>query len=439
LLCLWLAHLSTTGIAFSTIDNYRWAVNALHDDMGIPSVVGSDQQVRRVIDGIKRKLGQSHTHPPKLPVTPSVLAAINQFFDLDKPVDRMLFAAAWVASTGMARPGEIGVENPKSPQRLVTMSALVTICKAPNAYVIRLPEAKTDQCRKGQVIFVFAPTAVAALENYLARRKWPATPGSPLFCDDNGVPLSHKLLMASIEQLIHRAHVPFREWDGKPCKGISFRAGGATAMAEAGVPDRVIRLLGRWKSWCYARYARSTIPQFVNAFQALHGVKGTSSNVSSRSYARCGRSQLNGLGGLGSESGVVRRNRRTSSASQTPAFLPNLGSVICAREAHSATEPGKRQRARAFKCFVLNMRTSIKRMRASDQSSPPLRLHSATPCSCPAPSPVRDRLEQISTARSRLSTHATGSDFEQRRLSQQSRTMQHRLHHIDSISSSHRV
>ena len=36
----------------------------------------------------------------------------------------------------------------------------------------------------------------------------------------------------------------------------TFRIGGASAAASAGVPDSVIQILGRWKSDAYRRYIR---------------------------------------------------------------------------------------------------------------------------------------------------------------------------------------
>ena len=40
--------------------------------------------------------------------------------------------------------------------------------------------------------------------------------------------------------------------------GVSFRAGGATALGEAGVPDRTIQEMGRWKSFAYSQYVHSS-------------------------------------------------------------------------------------------------------------------------------------------------------------------------------------
>jgi hypothetical protein len=50
---------------------------------------------------------------------------------------------------------------------------------------------------------------------------------------------------------------------------VSFRKGGATALAESGVPDRVIQELGRWKSFAYQRYVHSTDAALNKAFNNI--------------------------------------------------------------------------------------------------------------------------------------------------------------------------
>ena len=46
----------------------------------------------------------------------------------------------------------------------------------------------------------------------------------------------------------------------------SFRIGGATALAQAGVPDYIIQIIGRWSSDSFLRYIR-TPPESLRIFQ----------------------------------------------------------------------------------------------------------------------------------------------------------------------------
>ena len=49
----------------------------------------------------------------------------------------------------------------------------------------------------------------------------------------------------------------------------SFRIGGATAAAEAGVAPNIIQKLGRWKSDCFRIYIRPSQEVLVDALKSL--------------------------------------------------------------------------------------------------------------------------------------------------------------------------
>ena len=49
----------------------------------------------------------------------------------------------------------------------------------------------------------------------------------------------------------------------------SFRIGGASAAASAGVPDSVIKIMGRWSSDCYRRYLHVTNGVIGDSYQKM--------------------------------------------------------------------------------------------------------------------------------------------------------------------------
>ncbi len=103
------------------------------------------------------------------------------------------------------------------------------------------------------------PDATRALREYMTARPGPVTPESPLFAWKDGTPLQHSVLVARAEDLIKQTiGMPTDRKTGKQYSGVSFRAGGATALGEAGVPDRIIQELGRWKSFTYAQYVHTS-------------------------------------------------------------------------------------------------------------------------------------------------------------------------------------
>jgi hypothetical protein len=112
--------------------------------------------------------------------------------------------------------------------------------------------------------------ATEALREYMLRRPDPKGPKAPLFAWKDGTPLQHSLLIARAEELIKRALPPQTDRkSGRPYVGVSFRAGGATALGEKGVPDRIIQELGRWKSFAYANYVHSSEELISSIFHNL--------------------------------------------------------------------------------------------------------------------------------------------------------------------------
>jgi hypothetical protein len=140
---MWISALAARRVRARTIEVYLSALNSLHSELGVSSTFRSDSQVKRVLEGIKRSFGTEPARPPRLPVTPRILRAVDQLLNRDDPDHRMLRAAMWSACVGMMRPGEVGVENAKKPERLLTVSSLTTVSSEPLRYSLRLMESKT--------------------------------------------------------------------------------------------------------------------------------------------------------------------------------------------------------------------------------------------------------------------------------------------------------
>ena len=78
------------------------------------------------------------------------------------------------------------------------------------------------------------------------------TYGRPLFIFDNGLCLSRHLLIRYTKLYLILTGI-----DAKLYSGHSFRIGGATSAAAAGMADWEIKVLGRWTSDTYHRYIRT--------------------------------------------------------------------------------------------------------------------------------------------------------------------------------------
>ena len=164
----------------------------------------------------------------------------------------MFWAAACLAFFGFLRSGEFTVESASATQAINADDVAVDSRSSPSVISVHLRFAKTDPFGKGVSVFLGKTDAplcpVAAMLNYLAVR--PAVAG-PLFIHADGSPLLKSQFVAGVRRALAAANL-----DPRPSKysGHSFRIGAATSAAAAGIPDHLIKTLGRWESSAYLTY-----------------------------------------------------------------------------------------------------------------------------------------------------------------------------------------
>ena len=83
-----------------------------------------------------------------------------------------------------------------------------------------------------------------------------ARPQGPLFSFHSGRLLTRKSVVSLLRDAARQAGLPYSS-----LKGHSFRIGAASTAAAAGLPDWLIKVLGRWSSDCYQLYIHT--PQNV--------------------------------------------------------------------------------------------------------------------------------------------------------------------------------
>ena len=160
---------------------------------------------------------------------------------------RLLWAAACVAFFGFLRLGEVVPPNSNAPAPLLVGD--VEILKPPSSPMVRLHlrRSKTDPFGNGINIFLGSTgqdiCPVTALSNYLFVR---AKGQGPLFVLADGSPLLRSHFVANVKRALAYANI-----DESKYSGHSFRIGAATSAAAAGVPDHMIKMMGRWESSAY--------------------------------------------------------------------------------------------------------------------------------------------------------------------------------------------
>ena len=210
-------------------------------------------QLRLLLWGIKRVKGISK-RLPRFPMTITILkllkTALNQttLCNYDK---HMLWAAFTLAFFGFLRSAEFC-----SPQAQC-FNCHSTLLKSDlslhqTSMSIHIKVSKADPFRNGTNIVVHATNTsvcpVRAMTHYLQHRRR----GGPLFIFANGRYLTRNSLTDILRYLLSSVSL-----DTDRFSSHSFRIGAATTAAAAGVPDWLIKVMGRWASDAFQVYIRT--------------------------------------------------------------------------------------------------------------------------------------------------------------------------------------
>jgi hypothetical protein len=246
LFATWLAQ--TRNLAPSSVSSYIAAVRSWHIDLGAPDPTRGATRLARLLRGIRRS--RSSPALSRLPVTNRLMGVLQSALSAPGFDHVMFWAACCTAFFGFLRVSEFTCPGVYVPSCHLSLSDIQW--DAAGHYRLLLKSSKTDPFHQGCTILI-GPSGhqicpVAALSRYLAIRG--SFPG-PLFLCVTGAPLSPSLVNAWLRFILKAAGVPGNY------SSHSFRIGAATSAALTGVPDHVIKILGRWSSDCYLRYIRT--------------------------------------------------------------------------------------------------------------------------------------------------------------------------------------
>ena len=165
----------------------------------------------------------------------------------------MMWAASCLAFFGFLRSGEFTLQTAAAAPAIRASDAAVDSHTAPSVVCIHLRKAKTDPFGRGISLYLGRTGTdicpVAALLNYLSIR--PRGDG-PIFVHQDGSPLLKHQFITEVRQALGAAGLNPSQYSGH-----SFRIGAATTAAAAGIPDHLIKTLGRWESSAYMLYVRT--------------------------------------------------------------------------------------------------------------------------------------------------------------------------------------
>ena len=274
-LSLFTTHL-TRSVSYKTIKLYIAAIKFYNIELGFKDKVSQMQQLHILLRGIKRKLGSHGLHKPRLPITLPTMKILHSYLKeshLRHQDQDMLWAAFTLAFFAFLRSSEY---VSKATTSYIPESTLLCsdISQSQQFITINIKASKTDPFREGMMLYVAksgrSVCAVKAMYRYLRYRK---KKKGPLFKFRDRTYLTRQTVTSTI-----RAALEYRGKEVKRYSSHSFRIGAASTAAEAGLPDSLIKSLGRWRSNCYQHYIRIStkrLKQVPKQLASVHRVSQT--------------------------------------------------------------------------------------------------------------------------------------------------------------------
>ncbi len=257
LLCWFVARLHERGVKLGTCRSYVAAVRAHHLEKGVTLCDGQSRRLQAVLKGVQRREA-GVAKRVRRPVTPAVLKKLQPVWcvGVSAADGTMLWAACCVGYFGFLRVGEFTTPKGGAFDPLIHLSwSDVAVDRAVNPRVVQfqLKATKTDPFRNGARVCVGAVGGslcpVKALLQYLSTR---GSAEGPLFRFESGVPLSRSRFVGHLQGALARAGLSETEFNGH-----SLRIGAATVAGRSGMPEAVLKSLGRWSSSAYTAYVRT--------------------------------------------------------------------------------------------------------------------------------------------------------------------------------------
>ena len=262
-------HLSNT-VSYGTIKVYLAAINNLHIEFGCPLDLSAMPVLHKTLRGIK--LSHGTAKKARYPITSSVLHRIHsklQPFQSPDVDSSMLWAAFTLAFFGFLRSSEFTCNGNFDPQSHLARS---DISFHPNilhpiSFDVVIKKSKTDPFRETAKLSIARSysdvCAVTALQDYMLQTAT-RDPGQPLFRFSCGLNLTRTSLTNNLRTLLNLCNI-----DSSCYASHSFRIGAATTAGAAGIPDWLIKTLGRWKSNAYQVYIRTPKETLCKVPQSL--------------------------------------------------------------------------------------------------------------------------------------------------------------------------
>lgn len=204
--------------------------------------------VRRTLQGCMRMRGTATKR--KRALTTTDLHRVVDYYSSSSSHDDCLFVSMLVTGFfGLLRLGEMTFPDNKSLHNWKKVTRRDTVHISNTQYEFTLPGHKADRFFEGNRIVIlasrFTHSPLQHFSKYISSRDQLFPVSSPLWLMENGSVPTRSFFMAHLRLFFSRE-----------VAGQSMRAGGATALAEHGVPPSIIQACGRWASEAFLVYIR---------------------------------------------------------------------------------------------------------------------------------------------------------------------------------------
>lgn len=202
--------------------------------------------VSRALQGAKRRFG-TPTHR-KLPLTHNHLLSVLSNYDSNPSHDTLLFTTQIFTGTDcLMRLAELTWPDTVALRdyRKVTMRHTVEMLEGVVSFW--LPGHKADKIFEGNRLYIrhTSVDTFRLFKSYLSSRDTRFRARPELWLKEDGTIPTRGWFMKHLRRFFPHTY-----------GGQSMRAGGATALAEAGIPPPLIQTAGRWTSDTFNRYVR---------------------------------------------------------------------------------------------------------------------------------------------------------------------------------------
>ena len=265
---MYVAYLHNRNLKSSTVKVYLAAVRNLHVTEGYGNPLEGCLRVKQAVRALEIN---GEAPKQKMAITLDIMSKIHGLIQFQN-FDQLLFwAAMTLAHFGCLRCAEFTVPNQLAfnPSIHLNLNDIVfhNLSTGEKFFTIQIKRSKTDRKNLGFTIYIGCSghqvCGYCAMHAYYFKHSQKGKTG-PLFQFSNGCVMTRALFVQQTKM-----YLSLLGFNSSQYSGHSFRSGGATTAAAAGLLDWEIKLLGRWTSDAYRRYIRTPVAMLVKFSQRM--------------------------------------------------------------------------------------------------------------------------------------------------------------------------